>query len=239
MLSGTNSQQQNYTVAPVSDAILLRNQQALYQHAVYGTSLLGRYMPQRIFIKDTFYFDPFQLQLPQCVICSKKQGIFTKEIAVYGEKSTTLRPNPELSAAWVYLEGGVNARTGEPANEDLVPLGHYGNHDLFIKKSDREKGVLNKLVVSTLTYIPPVENFAVGGPQFIINNIPNENAGEPEGSQGKTSGRDKSSPPPQQGSNRQQRILIAPGSGAPATNLQVAPQSPFNIIVPQTIIPSQ
>ncbi|MGE8131554.1 hypothetical protein ACQKQD_31795 [Methylobacterium sp. NPDC080182] len=239
ILSGTNSQQQNYTVAPVSDAIFLRNQQALYQHAVYGTGLLGRYMPQRVFIKDTFYLDPFQLQLPQCVICSKKQGTFTREVAVYGSQSATLRVNPELAPGWVYLEGGINARTGEPATEPLVALGRYGNHDIFMTKSDYNRGALNKLVVSTLNYLQPVENFSSGGPQFIINNISGSGADEPGKQPRRPRGSDRPDKPSTGGATRQQRILIAPGGGVPATNLQVAPQSPFNLVVPQTIIPAQ
>nr|WP_254803938.1 hypothetical protein [Methylobacterium sp.]USU34562.1 hypothetical protein NG677_23555 [Methylobacterium sp.] len=239
ILSGTNSQQQNYTVAPVSDAVILRNQQALYQHAVYGKALLGRYIPQRVFIKDTFYLDPFHLQLPQCVICSKQQGVFTKEIAVYGATPNSLRPNPELSSGWVYLQGGINASTGEKTVEELIDLGQYGNHNLFIKRSDYNNGVLNKLVISTLNFSQPVENFSTGAPQFIINNIPNSNADGPVSKQGNSPGSTKPSDSSQKGTTRQQRILVAPGSNAPATNLQVTPQSPFNLIVPQTIIPSQ
>jgi hypothetical protein len=52
-LAATNTQQQNYTVAPLNDQITLLNQQALYQHAVYGDrDLACAYTPPRVFINN-------------------------------------------------------------------------------------------------------------------------------------------------------------------------------------------
>ncbi len=73
-LSATNTQQQNFTVAPLNDSIALMNQQILYQHAILNEStLLNNYTPNRVYVKGKFYYDPFALQYPQCVICDCKQ----------------------------------------------------------------------------------------------------------------------------------------------------------------------
>ena len=48
----TNAAQQNYNIAPLNDANTLRNQQALYRHAVFGTPLKGNYRPPRLFFQN-------------------------------------------------------------------------------------------------------------------------------------------------------------------------------------------
>ncbi|MCC8953120.1 hypothetical protein H8B02_06455 [Bradyrhizobium sp. Pear77] len=143
-VTATNSAQQNYTIAPLNDANTLRNQRALYQHAVYGTALIGRYHVPLVFFQDKFYPDPYHLQEPHCVLCAVQQGEFS------GKQHPTLRENRALPGKWLYWDNdprldGLRA-TGEPP----VDLGHYGNHELFMSRADYERGVLTDFVVFTL-----------------------------------------------------------------------------------------
>ncbi|MDX7952422.1 hypothetical protein P7D22_14720 [Lichenihabitans sp. Uapishka_5] len=151
-VQGVNSAQQNYTVSPLSDANTLRNQQALYRYAVYGTRLQGRFTPPRIFFDNTFYLDPFFLQKPQCVLCDGTNK-FNK---VQGTAS--LSTNPRLGRGrWLLWDQADRA--------GLVSLGRFGNHDLYIRQDDFASGVLSNFVMFTLTFAVPGETItAPSGP---------------------------------------------------------------------------
>jgi hypothetical protein len=149
-VSGTNTAQQNYNIAPLNDANTLRNQQALYRHAVFGRPLVGHYQTPRVFFQDKFYDDPYQLQLPHCVLCAVHQGVFS------GQQRPLVRVNPALPPKWLYWDTDPYLNDllakGEP-----VHLGHYGNHELFMSRADYDAGILTNFVMFTLPNTAPVE----------------------------------------------------------------------------------
>jgi hypothetical protein len=151
-VGGTNTATQNYTISPLSDANTLRNQQALYRHAVFGTPLIGNYDVPQIFFQDKFYDDPYHLQLPNCVLCAVKQGQFS------GKQHPAVRENVALPPKWLYWDSDPRLNEllvkGEP-----VDLGHYGNHELFMSRADYNDGVLTNFVLFTLPNTEPAETF--------------------------------------------------------------------------------
>jgi hypothetical protein len=139
-VSGTNTAQQNYTMSPLNDANSLRNQQALYQHAVFGIPLAGHYYVPLVFFQNKFYPDPYHLQEPHCVLCADKQGEFS------GDQKPHVHVNKALKGKWLYWDNDPRLR----AEGGAVDLGHYGNHELFMSRADYERGVLTDFVVFTL-----------------------------------------------------------------------------------------
>ncbi len=152
-VSGTNSAQQNYTIAPLNDANTLRNQRALYRHAVFGTPLIGHYLTPQIFFQNKFFDDPYHLQKPHCVLCAKKQGEFS------GQQSPLVYENEALQRKWLYWDSDPHLNEllaqGEPVN-----LGHFGNHQLFMSQADYYNGALTNFVVFTLPNTEPAEVFS-------------------------------------------------------------------------------
>jgi hypothetical protein len=148
-VNGTNTATQNYTISPLSDANTLRNQQALYRHAVFGTRLIGNYDVPQIFFQDKFYDDPYHLQEPHCVLCALKQGVFS------GEQHPAVHVNAALRPKWLYWDNDPRlSELSEP-----VDLGHYGNHELFMSRTDFNNGVLTNFVLFTLPNTEPAETF--------------------------------------------------------------------------------
>src|SRR5208282_826170 len=47
-----------------------------------------------------------------------------------------------------------------PPGEDFVDLGHYENHELYMKRADYNEGVLTKFVLFTLPNTEPAEVFS-------------------------------------------------------------------------------
>jgi hypothetical protein len=150
-LSGTNSAQQQYQVLPLNDANTLRNQQALYRHAVYGTPLVGAYRTHTVFFANKFYEDPYLLQLPHCVLCAIRQGTFSPE-------KPRVYENPALPGKWLYWSDDLLGEALSPRDEFLA-LGRFGNHNLFMRKADYAAGVLSNFVLFTLPNTAPVETF--------------------------------------------------------------------------------
>jgi hypothetical protein len=151
-VSATNSAQQNYTIAPLNDANTLRNQQALYRHAVLGTPLIGHYRTPQVFFQDKFYDDPYHLQLPHCVLCAITQGEFS------GKQHPPVYENKALARGWLYWDN--DPRLNELATrEEIIDLGHFGNHELFMSRTDYDGGVLTNFVVFTLPNTEPAEVF--------------------------------------------------------------------------------
>ena len=147
-LQATLQQQQSYTTAPLSDANALRNQQALYRNAVYGTPIRGNYFPPRIFFKNKFFYDPFFLQLPHCVICNVDQ---TEGFSGTNPKTVV---NKRLVPHWLRWDSSASQES------ELINLGRFGNHDLYIGKTDYADGVLTNFVLFTLSYSNPAEVFS-------------------------------------------------------------------------------
>ena len=178
MSAGRTRLSKNYTIAPLNDANTLRNQQALYRHAVFGTGLIGHYHVPLIFLQDKFYEDPYHLQQPHCVLCAFKQGEFS------GHQHPAVYENKALPPKWLYWDDDPRLNellaTGEP-----VDLGHYGNHELFMSRADYDRGVLTNFVAFTLpntdlteALTPPVVHLtpgtagATGAPSAAPTSVP-------------------------------------------------------------------
>jgi hypothetical protein len=150
-VSATNTATQNYNIAPINDANTLRNQQALYRHAVFGAPLNKHtYHVPMVFFQDKFFPDPFDLQKPHCVLCADQQGVFS------GLQDPVVHVNHALPPKWLYWESDPRLSDllaqGEP-----VDLGHYGNHELLMSRADFNSGVLTDFVVFTLPNAAPAE----------------------------------------------------------------------------------
>jgi hypothetical protein len=216
-VSATNTQQQNFTVAPTNDAVSLMNQQALYQHAVWGTSLIDTYVPNRVFVNNNFYYDPYALQKPQCVLCAKVQGSFTK-IPVGNRNDIVV--NPRL-AKGRWIKWDISGA------DDFVDLGRYGDHELWIRKVDYSDGVLTNFVLATLAYTFPSETFGGGGPTTIrIEYVPPT----------------KGAPGAAGSAGTPQVIVpqvVVPQAAPPASNYRLPPTGVpgFNLVIPQQINP--
>ncbi len=176
-LTATNTQMQNWSVAPLSDANTLRNYQAIYRYALYGTNLLEEYKPVRLFLNLKFVPDPYQFQYPHCVLCAsdKKQGQFFQDQSAYD-----LHVNENLPKQFIYWRSdpGAIGLESMPADglsdpSDLVDLGHYGDHELFITREAYKAGLLTKFVFFLLPNSEPAESFA----QVVIPPAPLEKKG--------------------------------------------------------------
>ena len=150
-ISDTNITEENYQFVPLTDANTLRNFQIIYRHAVHGTPITGNYVVPRVFIAGKFYHDPYLLQEPHCVLCAKEQGIFKMQ-----DQQTYV--NNKLKARWLLWD------VSDDTDGNLIDLGHFGNHELFMNKSDYYAGVLSDLVFFTLPNSIPAETFAATQP---------------------------------------------------------------------------
>jgi hypothetical protein len=207
-VNGSNSAQQNYTIAPLNDANTLRNQQALYRHAAFGVPLIGNYQPPRIFFQNKFYDDPYPLQLPHCVLCAVRQGTF----------SFVPRPkvfeNPILRPKWLFWESDPYLAELKLSG-DIIDLGHFGGHELYMRRSDQLAGVLTEFVIHSLPNTEPAEVFTA--PVVAVTEAPGVTADK--GAAG--------------------RPASVPAASAPATNTRMQPaarQGPA-LIIPQQIQP--
>jgi hypothetical protein len=209
-LSATNTQQQNYTVAPLNDQLTLLNQQALYQHAVYKTDLNATYTPPRVFINGKFFYDPFALREPQCILCYKDQGETFTFDPVHPIPRKDLKVNRRLeTSSWLLHDVAPT--------DELKDLGHFGNHELLMRKSDFENGVLTNFVLATLSYASPTESFAVV-------TVPPPTPAPPAGP-----GSAPAAP----------QIFVPPAIVPPANNYRVLPSDRpgLNLVIPQQIQP--
>ena len=159
-VSASDSWQQNWNILPISDANTLRNLRAIYRYAVYGSNLFSEYHVPRAAKDGNFPEDRYWLRLPQCVIC---------EETVRGRPTRIV--NPKLKAAWLFTEAGV------PQNVDVVDLGHYGNHELFMTRVDYRAGVLSDFLLFVLPNGEPTDGAktaSAGGPRATApSNRPN------------------------------------------------------------------
>ena len=152
-LGATDAEQVNYNVAPLNDQTALRNQQALYQHAISTSDLTKTYNPPRVFINNKFFYDPFFLREPQCVLCYNNQSVSFVFDPVHPISRAALKVNPRLArGAWIFHDVAPS--------DEFKDLRHYGNHELFMRKDDFENGVLTNFVLATLAYSNPTETFA-------------------------------------------------------------------------------
>jgi hypothetical protein len=142
-VTAADTWQQNWNIGPVNDANTLRNFQALYRRAIgYPDSNLKlEYHPPWTMQKGVLRPDPFSLQYPHCVICA--DGI-----------------NGKLKSGWLYAVGGPKSI---PPNVEMVDLGHYGYHELYMTKADYDAGVLSDFVFFMLPVTAPVDSSKSAG----------------------------------------------------------------------------
>jgi hypothetical protein len=143
-ISGTQTWQQNWNVLPLSDANTLRNLRALYRYAVYNSDIRSEYLVPRVIdgttLKPDFY--------PQCVLCTAKKLI-----------------NSRLHGGWVYwtADGDLDRSHLPPPGVPTVDLGHYGTHELFMKREDYLNGYLSEFVLFILPSAEPTTGGEAGG----------------------------------------------------------------------------
>lgn len=143
-LSATDNWQQNWNVGPVNDANILRNFQALYRNAVGfpDASLRSEYRTPWAMKEGKPTPDAFASQYPHCVKCP--DGL-----------------NPKLKRGWLYWNGeGYSKRL---PNEELVDLGHFGSHELYMTKADYKAGVLSDFVLFMLPVAEPTDSSKQAG----------------------------------------------------------------------------
>ena len=148
-LSGTQTWQQNWNVLPLSDANTLRNLRALYRYVVYDADIKSEYLVPRIEKNGKLSADPYMLAYPQCVLCTDKKMV-----------------NNRLKSGWLYWTSDPeivdNARL-PPPDAEVVDLGHYGNHELFMTKEDYIRGYLSDFILFVLPNAEPSDTGGGGG----------------------------------------------------------------------------
>lgn len=150
-IGASDSWQQNWNVAPVSDANALRNLQALFRYAVYGLSdaeFKKEYHIPREQNGDKIVANPYWTLPPHCILCGSDHHV-----------------NPRLKKNWLYWTGAGAAgiENPPPAGLDTVSLGHYGNHELFISREHYNQGYLSNFVLFTLPNAEPGGGGGGGG----------------------------------------------------------------------------
>jgi len=150
-IGASDAWQQNWTVSPVTDSNALRNLQALYRSVIDGPEVLkSDYQPSRMFDKDgKFGDDPYYLQEPHCVLCTDQKI-----------------PNKKLGGKWLYWT--TVSHFGAPSrmpsdNPALRDLGHFGNHELYIREDAYDRGDLANFVLFTMPNAEPPQG-AAGAP---------------------------------------------------------------------------
>ncbi|WP_136615055.1 hypothetical protein [Bradyrhizobium sacchari] len=145
-MTGTfaDSWQQNWNVSPITDANTLRNLRAIYRYAVYQTNIEQEYHVPRASIGGKLVANPYLSSFPQCVLCGPSHG-----------------RNPKLRGGWLYWTGPDwrGLQNPPPADVPVVSLGHYGAHELFMLKSDFDRGYLADFTL----FVLPVSEPSLGG----------------------------------------------------------------------------
>lgn len=228
-IQGSIVQQQNYTGGPLNDANALRNQRALYMYAVYGEDqpIKRNYNPPKtIWYNRAFIYDPFFLQEPHCVLCMPPGVAYNPDAPPTRE---SLKPNKRLKGGWLLWD------IISPNQDNLVYLGSYGNHRLYMTGADYADGVLDDFVLFTLSFSNPtvvITPLAKQPPPTVIHidNFPPREA-EP-GLQPRTQEQSK-----KERTRPETFIVPSAPSGPPATN-QMNPPSDRQMTVPFPVIPN-
>ncbi|MGN6570075.1 MAG: hypothetical protein ACTHLO_01515 [Pseudolabrys sp.] len=122
-LNISDSAQQNWSVAPVTDANSLRNLRALYNYAVRGGNLSDYTPAFTVDDKNVRKYDPFFISFPHCVRC--------------GPKADSI--NPMLGPGrWLYWSNDFGSADEHlpPQGADVIVLGHFGNHTLMVLRNE-------------------------------------------------------------------------------------------------------
>jgi hypothetical protein len=148
-IGASNGWQQNWTISPITDGDNLRNLRALYRYVVVGSNLREEYRPPLSLKNDKYVFDPYALQQPHCVLCT-----------------AALIPNRKLHTGWLYWTSdnpSVPARL-PPEGVEIVDLGHWGKHELFMSAESYQRGYLSDFVLFVMGVgAGPTETAAAGG----------------------------------------------------------------------------
>jgi hypothetical protein len=140
--------QQNWNVAPVTEANELRNLRALYRYALGYTDeeeFLNEYLISRKFSDGQLKTNMYYLLLPHCVICMR-------------HRNDQPFVNPRLKRNWLYYSvNGTSREKSPPPGERTVFLGHYASHNLYMREEDFRNGVLADFVLFLLPQSEPSE----------------------------------------------------------------------------------
>jgi hypothetical protein len=157
-VSVTDSWTQNWNISPITDANTLRNLRALYRYAVYGTDIRSEYkVPWKVNKAEKLVLNPYLLQQPHCVLCGNNQV-----------------PNSKLRrGAWLYWtnDPGVSSPENPPPSADVIDLGHYGHHELFMTRIQYQEGLLSDFILFLLPNQEPTA--ASSGSQGSSSRKPN------------------------------------------------------------------
>jgi hypothetical protein len=164
-VGASDAWQQNWNVTPISDANTLRNLQALYRYVIYGLEeeefRKEYHVPRVTNAKGEITEDPYMLLKPHCVLCGSRHEI-NKE---------------RLKKNRLYWTG--NGATGTanmpPSDVDLLSLGHYGSHDLFISRDAFNRGHLSNFILFVLPNAEPGSGARSGAGSIRNNAAPSPN----------------------------------------------------------------
>jgi hypothetical protein len=139
VLTGATTDQwtQSWGIAPIADGDDLRRLRALYLFAALNsTAELDEYPTRKIaYQKD-----------------DKAPPTITSDPFFQDERHRVSSSNPRLCKNWIYYTGR-SATTGlerPPVGPDAIPLGHYGNHDLFTTWQAKRHSCLSNFVLFVL-----------------------------------------------------------------------------------------
>ena len=143
-VNASDAWQQNWNVAPVTDANTLRNLRLLYRYVIDPTfsddEFIHDYLIARKASGQGFEDNPYYYLEPHCVVCREGRG---------------KRINKRLKRGWLYWSGGPGGDRLPPQGEETVLLGHYGSYDLYMLKHDFQAGVLSDFILFLLPQTEP------------------------------------------------------------------------------------
>jgi hypothetical protein len=142
--AGTDQWTQSWSIAPISDGDDLRRLSALYRYVTTNkNSALDDYPPHEISVSQslgtlsTIGQDPFYVD--------KEMGEF------HNVHLNAINGN--LCKNWIYFDTpSMITGVARPVPDSLkaIPLGHFGNHDLFTTVAAKENRCLSKFVLFVL-----------------------------------------------------------------------------------------
>lgn len=151
-IGASDAWQQNWNVAPITDANALRNLRALYRSVLYGGEILLKkeYKTSREYNGSNKLIDtPYETEYPQCVLCTVQKKV-----------------NEKLKTGWLYWTSDASSSTPErrpPPETPIVNLGSYGHHYLFMTKEDYINGYLADFTLFIMPNAEPPESSSKGG----------------------------------------------------------------------------
>ena len=158
--AATDQWTQSWGIAPISDGDDLRRLRALYLSAALGDFDPSQYPPRLVAVQGTRPTDP-----PKYV----PDPYFTDAFHALSEKN--------LCKNWIYYTG-PSASTGKerpPVVQNAIPLGRFGNHDLYTTPEAKSRSCLSKFVLLVLDAAGETATPSAGGttkPKTVIQMLP-------------------------------------------------------------------